>query len=246
METGDDSSGNGFNLNLVGNPSFGPGLFGQALSLTGDPSQYATLSANPSAFNFGASNFTVQLWVNFNTFGGPEQTLIEKLTGGGGAGGWTITTPPDGSNNFIEFGATTTTDSWQEVNAPVVPVSTGVWNQIVAERDGDIVNIYLNDTLIASDTSFTGSIIPSTNPLLIGQRDGHYFPLNGSLDEIAIWNRALSTSEITSLWNNGAGQMIDVSSVPEPSTFMLAAAALLLVGGRGSFVFFSSLVRRRR
>jgi hypothetical protein len=172
------------------------------------------------------------------------------LTGEGSAGGWTITTPSGGSNtNFIEFGATTTTDRWQEVNAPVVPISTGVWNQIVVERDGNTVSIYLNDRLLISDTNFTGSIVPSANPLLIGNRDAasrQVLPLNGSLDEIAIWNRALSTSEIATLWNNGAGQMIDVSSVPEPSTFMLVAAALILLGGRGRFVLFSSLMTRRR
>jgi hypothetical protein len=44
-----------------------------------------------------------------------------------------------------------------------------------------------------------------------------------------------SNSEIAGLWNNGAGQMIEASSVPEPSTFVLAAAALILVGGRGGF-----------
>jgi hypothetical protein len=48
-----DSSGNGLNLNVVGNPSFGPGLFGQALSLDNNPSHYAILSADPTAFNFG-------------------------------------------------------------------------------------------------------------------------------------------------------------------------------------------------
>jgi hypothetical protein len=91
---GVDASGNGLNLDVVGGAGFGPGLFGQALALHNDPSQYATQSGNDSALNFGSSNFTIQVWVNFNTFGTREQTLIEKFTGSAGPG-WTLTTPND-------------------------------------------------------------------------------------------------------------------------------------------------------
>jgi Concanavalin A-like lectin/glucanases superfamily/PEP-CTERM motif len=225
-----DSSGNGLNLTLAGSPSFGPGLFGQALSLDNNPSQYAILSADPTAFNFGSNDFTIQVWVNFNTFGSDIQTLIEKFTGAGGPG-WSLTA----INNSLQFYA----DGLPAVNSSAVSITTGTWNQIVVARQGTTLDIYLNDSLVASDSSYVGAITTSSLPLLIGNRnseDGRNYDVNGSLDEIALWNRALSTSEIASLWNNGAGAMINVSSVPEPSTLMLAAAALVLLGVRGVFV----------
>jgi Concanavalin A-like lectin/glucanases superfamily len=228
---GIDSSGNGYNLSLVGNPAFGPGLYGQALALNGDSSQYATRPGDDAAFNFGSSNFTIQVWVNFNAFGNSEQTLIEKFTGGGGPG-WTLTTPSDGSGQFIEFAATTTNSSLDEVNTAQVSITPGTWNQIVVERNGNTVSIYLDNALLVSD-SFTGSIIGSSNPLLIGGRynsgGSRGAAVNGSLDEIAIWNRALSTSEVSSLWNNGEGQLMG-TSVPEPSSFALAVTAATLIG----------------
>ncbi|MGP0067371.1 MAG: LamG-like jellyroll fold domain-containing protein [Isosphaeraceae bacterium] len=215
-----DSSGNGLNLNLVGNPSFGTGLYGQALSLHNDSSQYATLSSDPSAFNLGSSNFTIQVWVNFNTFGSREQTLIEKFSGSGGPG-WTLTTP----NDNIQFYAS----GVGVVNSAQVSMPTDAWNQIIVERNGSTLSIYLDGSLLVSDTSFVGSINPSTNPLLIGTRDaqdGRDFAVDGRMDEIAIWDRALTTSEIASLWNNGQGMLM--SSVPEPSSLMLAGLGLLV------------------
>ena len=79
------------------------------------------------------------------------------------------------------------------VNSPGVSIQTGTWNQVIVERSGNTLSIYLDDSLLVSDSSYVGSILPSTNPLLIGKRDdasGQVLPLDGSLDEIAIWNRA--------------------------------------------------------
>jgi hypothetical protein len=220
-----DSSGNGLNLNVV-NAGYGPGLFGQALSLSGEEGQYADLSADPSAFNLGSSDFTIQLWVNFNTFGSSEQTLIEKFSGGGGPG-WTLTTPGGNTIQFFASGLPT-------VQAPV-SITAGTWNQIIVERSGNTLSIYLDGSRLVSDTSYVGSIDPSPNPLLIGARDsgdGRNFTVNGSLDEIAIWDRALSTSEIASLWNGGNGMLITATSVPEPSSFCLMALGALCYARR--------------
>jgi hypothetical protein len=53
-----------------------------------------------------------------------------------------------------------------------------------------------------------GVITDSMNPLLIGRRnmgDPSNFALAGAVDDVAIWNRALTAEEIATLWNGGAG-----------------------------------------
>ena len=54
----------------------------------------------------------------------------------------------------------------------------------------------------------------------------------GGLDEVAIWNRVLTSTEISEMYGNGRGH----SLVPEPSSLTLLAA-----GGLGLWLF-----RRRR
>ena len=127
------------------------------------------------------------------------------------------------------------------MNSSAVSITTGTWNQIIVERDGTTLGIYLDGSLVVSDSSYIGSMTSSSLPLLIGNRnseDGRNYDVNGQMDEIAIWNRALSSSEIASLWNNGAGQLIPAASVPEPSSLTLAAIAFVVAAGRGWFMFF--------
>jgi hypothetical protein len=67
-----------------------------------------------------------------------------------------------------------------------------------------------------TDTSF---------PLIVGRRnaaDGRDFSADGRLDEVAIWNRALSNQEIALLNNGGAGRKI-----PEPTALVLGGIAVV-------------------
>ncbi|MGZ3397463.1 MAG: hypothetical protein ACXVB2_25450, partial [Isosphaeraceae bacterium] len=79
---GNDSSGNGRNLDLFGGVGFAPGLFGQALDLHHNNSQFAQRPVDDPVLNLSSTDFTIQTWVNFNSTDG-EQTLIEKFFGGG-------------------------------------------------------------------------------------------------------------------------------------------------------------------
>src|SRR5262249_23662996 len=127
-------------LTLVGNPGFAPGMFGQALDLHRDPSQYAVRPISDSVFNFGSENFTVQVWVNLNLDPSlNEQTLVEKFTGGGGPG-WTLTTA--GIRGFQFY----YTQSAFEGGFPSSS-RTNVWFDVVVERNADL-NLFLSIVIL--------------------------------------------------------------------------------------------------
>jgi hypothetical protein len=177
---------------------FAPGLFGQALALRNDGSQFAARTNDDAIYDFGLNDFTIQIWVNFNNTL-REQTLIEKFFGQIGPG-WTLTKLDGNQLRFHVHPVIVLTS---------VPLSipSGVWHHIVVRRSGTVYQIIYDGSVVAAGSSPTA--ISDTNmPLLIGKRnhhDGRNFAVDGMIDEVAIWSRALSDAEIALLFNDGRG-----------------------------------------
>ncbi|MFO0913249.1 MAG: LamG domain-containing protein [Pirellulales bacterium] len=222
---GADHSGWGRDLDLYGDPGFATGLGGQALDLYGDANQYAMRPIDDLEYNFGDGPFTVQAWVNYNRVGF-EQTLVEKFVGGAGAG-WTLTSFAGGSpaHFFTDLGAVNLRSSSS------IPMVAGIWHQLIARRQGNTFDLFLDGSLMATADK-DGPLPVTADPLMVGRRNSRSYPVDGRLDEIAIWNRSLTNSEISSLFNGGKGQM-----VPEPNSMAMIA------WGVGSVL---ALIRSRR
>jgi hypothetical protein len=217
---GADSSGMNRPVNIVGGPGFGAGLIGQSLSLVGNAGQYAVRPVNDTIFDLNG-NLTVQIWANFNTIP-QEQTLIEKFSNIAGPG-WTLTKLPDWVATYkfrwhVDGGP-------GEFDSSLLSIPTGAWHQFVARRNGADWSLFFNGVNVANQSNLGAPTI-SSNPLLMGRRwdNSQQFPLDGRLDEAAIWNRALSNSEIALLWNNGQG--FDMTTVPEPTSLALTGLVL--------------------
>lgn len=83
-------------------------------------------------------------------------------------------------------------------------LTTGSYDHIVNVFTPDTMFLYLNGVLMDSEVNpmTTGGSINNTHPLYIGRRgartDRFY---TGKIDDLGIWNRALTQSEITQLYN---------------------------------------------
>jgi len=218
--TAADLSGNGRHLGLFGGAGYGTGLIGQSLSLPGNSASFAQRLTDDPSLNFNTTNFSIRIWFNFDT-ATREQTLIEKFSGGGGPA-WSLTTFP----NALRFGF----DGFAGgiLNA-AVSIPTGTWHHVVVRRDGSAFDLFYDGALVASGS--TASPIGSTTlPLLIGMRnalDGRDFSVDGRIDEVALWTRALTNAEVAALYNNGRGTPLAV--VPEPASWLLAGMSGLVV-----------------
>lgn len=89
-------------------------------------------------------------------------------------------------------------------------IGTGAWKHVIFTRTGTTQAIYVDGSSVslAANTTQSGNIAYSTDALWFGQRNGG-LRLNGRLDEIGIWNVALSASEVSELYNGGAGLSYD-------------------------------------
>ncbi|GAB6042408.1 LamG domain-containing protein [Endothiovibrio diazotrophicus] len=77
------------------------------------------------------------------------------------------------------------------------------WNHVVGTYDGATATLYVNGVLAAS-RQVSGALSATTLPLLIGTRLGLASDtVNGTLDDLRIYNRALSADEVAQLHDLG-------------------------------------------
>lgn len=97
-------------------------------------------------------------------------------------------------NTKFEFAIRTSSgNKWVE---SLTTPQQDTWYFVVGTYDGSTVRIYVNGVLEQS-TSHTGYLLTSTSPVNIARRaisNDRYF--NGVIDEVSIWNKALSSTEI--------------------------------------------------
>src|SRR5205814_584298 len=94
-------------------------------------------------------------------------------------------------------------------------VSSGEWHHIAATYDGAGLQLYIDGKAWGKRAVHTGAIFPMMpgSFLAFGSDDGRKFCpacagkryFKGLLDEVRIFNRALSSSEIAGLWKSSAG-----------------------------------------
>lgn len=199
-DSGADEAG-GRDLTLVGGPGFAVGVLGSALSLNGNAQQYAIrqqngLPINDPEFNLVGTDFTIQVWLFYYNLTN-EQTFLEKFEARTGPA-WTMTKL---ASNQLVFSWSTDSIS----AAPALPPQT--WLHIVLRRTQLEFQLLLNGRTVATKPV---QVIQATPvPLLVGRRnmdDGRDFPMNGRIDEVAIWKRALSDQEVSFLYNAGRGR----------------------------------------
>jgi hypothetical protein len=93
-------------------------------------------------------------------------------------------------------------NTYAELVSPSV-LSTGVYQYLAVTYDGATMTVYRNGSKVAS-RSMTGNLSTTGNPLYLGQSSG-YDPLSGDLDEVAVYGRALTASQIQSRYTTAGG-----------------------------------------
>ena len=80
------------------------------------------------------------------------------------------------------------------------------WSHLAVTYDGATMRLYVNGTQVSSQAQ-TGSITTSTNPLQIGGDSiyGQYF--QGMIDEVRIYNVALTPAQIQTDMNTPIGNV---------------------------------------
>jgi cysteine-rich repeat protein len=193
----------GHTADLLFGARYSAGSAGQAFVLDG-VDDYVSVP-DDAALNAGTGDFTVDLWVNFDTLDG-EQILVEKFASGTEQPGWTFTKWGYQSFQFTMLGG--------YVATPDLPITAGNWYHFAARRGGNTLTVFLNGDPVASAFNSGGNVdTPAT--LKFGHRgnsvdtpgsnDDRGFYLRGRIDEVHLFvARALTDEEIRAIYDAGA------------------------------------------
>ncbi|MDD4931726.1 MAG: LamG domain-containing protein, partial [Candidatus Colwellbacteria bacterium] len=193
--SGRNNNGTAYNTNGTG-MSFVTGIIGNAIQFDGVDDNVSI--PDNASLNFGTSDFSVSAWIFYNGFynqGSAWNMFIGKgstqSTGGDAFGLGT------GSDNKARFMVRETSNS--TINN--TGITDGEWHYITAVRAGTTSKIYV-DGNIGTDITISGTV-SNVFPLVIGRDSTATRCINGRVDDVRIYNRALSVSEIKAIYSAG-------------------------------------------
>jgi hypothetical protein len=163
-------------------------------------SSYMVVSV-PS-FSFGQNdNFTYSFLIYKQT---QPSAGIVLMTGSSTAGNF-ITLIQGGSNET--FGTNMQQSAWVFISCPH---TLQVWDHYVATYEAGLMKLYKNGGFQTSGTN-TYSAATANLPFYIGEgiTGGNFY---GLIDDVGVWNRALSQAEITALFNSPVTGIEDINS----------------------------------
>ena len=222
-------SGMGFSQSV---PSYVPtnglvgwwGFNGNAQDGSGNGNHGAVNGATLTTDRFGNQNSAYDFdglddWIsitNSSLVSGNQLTVSCWVRYSAGNYGYIISTGNQNDYTISQDNSTTVntfvyaSSSLPTIIAHNVPNSNNIWRHILMTYDGVALKTYINGTLIAVDNASGNIYSWQPDHLTFGTYNLYGDPFtsatiqfyNGNIDEIGIWNRALTPQEITNLYNS--------------------------------------------
>jgi len=198
-----DSSGNGNTGAISGVGWSASGKYGSALSFSGTAGNVSI--PNSPSVNI-SSSYTVSAWINPTSLSSSQYKTI-LIKGSSSCGYWLQLTNANQISGGFELSSNCS--SYTEHITTGVSLQTNTWYHIatVFDNAANTFKIYLNGNQILSQTE-NSAPVPNTGNLTFGQSGyagGNYERWSGLIDEVRVYNRALTQSEIQPDMNTPIG-----------------------------------------
>jgi hypothetical protein len=206
----------GLNNATLTNVTYTTGEVGKAFSFNG-LNGWAALG-DPSSLAFTAS-FTIEGWIKVNglptnyNFG----SIMFRGDDRGGLDPYQLVIQPNGN---LEFGIDNASNQGTGIQAPI---ATGQWVHVAATLDDatGAMTLYENGAVVAQETTTIrpfATLDPTQEPGVgIGNSnalDNYDVPFNGLIDELTVYNRALTANEVLGIYKAGtSGKVISPITV---------------------------------
>jgi len=192
-----DESGNGNNGTVIG-ASFTNDRFStsnKAIHFDGT-TQYITIP-NSTSLNSPINEISIIAWVNVESGGTNSPRIFRK----GNTGYDFCLTPTSGSRKLVFFPNSSINYNNQQPTSSI-SFSEGVWHQVVITEVGTTVNFYIDGVSAGTSTSSLNILGQSPSIITIGRKENGADIFKGYIDDLLLYNRALSIEEIQSLYHS--------------------------------------------
>ncbi len=211
---GNDGVVNGATLTLDRN-----GVAGSAFDFDGNDSVETPVTLSP----YNRGSFSAWVRTSINTAPASTRSVVSQARLPGGTG-FTLTVDVGGrpSADYLERAGNGDISVGASQNG--VDISNDRWYHLVATTDGERTRLYSSGMLIATSTRYVSSDPATSQNILIGRElpngIGRFFL--GLIDDVRIYNRALSEEEVTALYNlekaNPAPPLVQLGALYESPT----------------------------
>lgn len=192
-------------VNTVGQ---GTGIQGNAADLERDNSEYLSIAHASQTGLKTTSDTSVSMWVKVEdqvTSGLIEFQLFNRYLSTGNNRSLALTYIYNGGTYALQVitSANGSTIAFGNIAQTLTP---GTWYHLVFVYDASAggIQIYVNGSSIGTVTGQRTSLFADAAPVEIGAQNGNY-QFDGLIDEVGVWSRTLSSSEVTTLYNAGIG-----------------------------------------
>ena len=207
---GEASGTNANDLSLPGNDgSYVAGTtLGQTGALTGDTDTAASFDgvddhvsvADSSSLDL-TTKLTVEAWLKKTAFAEHRHYVVKENVGGDATGTWQLSVLTDGKVRLERNNVDTATSTGA--------VTVGAWHHVVVVFDDAAnpkVRFYIDGRAAGTSNSVAGPFTANNETLLIGRRGLTTVSWwDGLLDEVAIYDTALTTPQIEAHYTEGTG-----------------------------------------
>jgi len=188
-----DSSGNSNDGTIVGAPTFVDGPEGYGMAMEFDGESYLDCGNDASLDVTGP--ISMGIWIRPGADdpegNGTEAAVMAKADGGmSPSWSWQVRYGWNSPQPYMAFTFNTSPRAWVYVGKNL---ERDEWAHIACSHDGTTLKCYLNGE--QTDSTPMGAITSSPTPVLIGS-DGWRSDWIGAIDEVVIYDRALSENEL--------------------------------------------------
>ena len=211
-----DSSGNGHDGTLQGDPQWVAGMVGSG-ALSFDGSDGLVDVGHDESLSM-MDELTITVWVKVSDLGTYYFLVCKQPSGTAGdnyPGNYEFRT--EANTGALQFGHQEAEGEQYTFYTSETSITAGQWHHVaVSITKGELVEFYIDGISAGSSEQLTNFGVLNDEPVRIGGRKDGYSFFNGILDDVRLYDRALSAVQIQKLYN-GNPPMFTIAEKPTPA-----------------------------